>query len=121
MLLPSLAIIVGFALLVWGADRFVLNDVAESLAEDPDRLLDFNAYERDEIDLSGIDANSQSPGDQAFAFIENDPFSGGAGELRFVEQHGATYLYGDVNGDGQADFGLELLGVSALSVDDIIL
>ena len=50
--------------------------------------------------------------DEAFAFIENDPFGGSAGELRFTESHGATYVYGDVNGDGEADFALELLGVS---------
>ncbi len=41
--------------------------------------------------------------------------------LRFTDSHGATYVYGDVNGDGEAEFALELLGVSALSVDDIIL
>jgi len=104
-----------------GADRFVLNEIAESSAQNPNRLLDFRAYERDKIDVSGIDANSQTGEDEAFAFIADDPFSGSAGELRFTESHGATYLYGDVNGDGEADFGLELLGVSALSVDDIIL
>jgi Ca2+-binding RTX toxin-like protein len=104
-----------------GADRFVLNEIAESVAQDPDRLLDFRAYERDKIDVSGIDANSQTAQDEAFVFIEDDPFSGGAGELRFTESHGATYLYGDVNGDGETDFALELLGVSSLSVDDLIL
>jgi Ca2+-binding RTX toxin-like protein len=104
-----------------GADRFVLDDITESAAQYPDQLLDFSAYERDKIDVSGIDANSQSPQDEAFAFIEDDPFSGSAGELRFSASEGATYLYGDVNGDAEADFGLELLGVSSLSVDDLIL
>jgi len=104
-----------------GADRFVLEDIAESAAGNPDQLLDFRAYELDKIDVSGIDANSQSLQDEAFAFIEDDPFSGSAGELRFTGSQGVTYLYGDVNGDGEADFGLELLGVSSLSVDDIIL
>ena len=104
-----------------GADRFVLDDVAGSAAQYPDQLLDFRAYERDKIDISGIDANSQSQQDDAFAFIEDDPFSGSAGELRYSASEGVTYLYGDVNGDGEADFGLELLGVSSLSVDDIVL
>jgi hypothetical protein len=104
-----------------GADRFVLNEIAESDTQDPDRLLDFRAYERDKIDVSGIDANTQTAQDEAFAFIEADPFGGGAGELRFTEGQGAIYVYGDVNGDGEADFALELLGVSSLSVDDIIL
>jgi len=104
-----------------GADRFVLDDIAGSAAGNPDQLLDFRAYERDKIDVSGIDANSQSLQDEAFAFIEDDPFSGSAGELRFTGSQGVTYLYGDVNGDGEADFGLELLGVGSLSVDDIIL
>ena len=90
-------------------------------SQDPDRLLSFRDYERDKIDVSRIDANSQTPQDEAFAFIEDDPFSGSAGELRFTESHGATYMYGDVNGDGEADFALELLGVSPLGVDDIIL
>ena len=63
----------------------------------------------------------QTAEDEAFAFIETDPFSGSAGELRFSESQGTTHLYGDVNGDGEADFSLELLGVSGLTVDDIVL
>jgi len=104
-----------------GADRFVFNEIAESSVINPDQLLDFKAYERDKIDVSSIDANSLSAQDEAFAFIEEDFFGGNAGELRFTEDHGTTYLYGDVNGDGVADFGLELLGVSSLNVDDIVL
>jgi Ca2+-binding RTX toxin-like protein len=104
-----------------GADRFVLDGIAGSPAERPDWILDFDAFQRDMIDVSPIDADGSTPEDDAFTFIGDNPFSGSAGELRFADQLGFGLLAGDIDGDGAADFGLALLGVSALMVDDIYL
>ena len=47
-----------------------------------DRLLDFGNGD-DVIDLTDIDAKANKSGNQSFTYIQNDSFSGAAGELRF--------------------------------------
>jgi len=102
-----------------GADRFVFNDIAGSPLQAPDLVFDFNAMQGDRIDVSGIDAVSGTPENEEFVFIGDDAFSGSAGELRFVPDFEDGLLEGDVNGDGTADFAIELLGVTSLTGDDI--
>jgi Ca2+-binding RTX toxin-like protein len=68
----------------------------------------------DTIDLSAIDANSNTAGDDQFSFIGTAVFSFTAGELRQFEAGGNTFLEGDVNGDGQTDFQIGLSGLHAL-------
>jgi Ca2+-binding RTX toxin-like protein len=71
----------------------------------------------DEIDLAGIDANSARSGDQAFRFIGSNALSGNAGDLRY----GDGMVTGDVNGDGRADFMIEVASSTALSQSDFML
>jgi len=104
-----------------GADRFVFNEASDSASTTADLVFDFNAFDADKIDVSAIDANSWTLEDDAFAFIGDNAFSGTAGELRYVDSTYYGVLEGDLNGDGAADFGLGLLGVSALMTDDFIL
>jgi Ca2+-binding RTX toxin-like protein len=104
-----------------GADRFVFNEASDSASETADRVFDFNAFDGDKIDVSAIDANSWTLEDDTFAFIDDNAFSGTAGELRYADSTYYGVLEGDLNGDGAADFGLGLLGVSALMTDDFIL
>ena len=74
-------------------------------------------FERgDTIDLSRIDASAAANGDQAFAYIGAKAFSGTAGELHYVK----GVLSGDIDGDGRADFSIEV-EVPALSTADLIL
>jgi serralysin len=73
----------------------------------------------DRIDVSGIDAISDTTEIDEFIFVGDDAFSGSAGELRFVHDGPDGLLEGDVNGDGTADMTIELLGVTSLSGDDI--
>lgn len=105
----------------FGADVFRYRSVTESTvtAEGRDLITDFKAD--DTLDLSAMDANSKRAGNQAFRFIDDDAFSSAAGELRFNSTASATYVTGDVNGDGTADFSIRLAGSIALTAGDFIL
>ena len=101
-----------------GADRFDFKSVLDSFAGSRrDVVLDFNRGERDKIDLRDIDANAGQGGNQAFTFIGAGGFSGAAGELRFQ----GTIVSGDVNGDGRADFEIEVRGLDSMFRSDFLL
>jgi serralysin len=84
-----------------GVDRFIFSTLGVN-----DRITDFTTGEW--IDLRGMDANAGLAGDQAFNWIGGNAFSNTAGELRTYVQNGVNYLAGDVNGDGIADFVIDL-------------
>lgn len=90
-----------------GADRFDFNSKNESaVGARRDVILDFNHDQGDKIDLRDIDANSGTNGNQAFTFIGGHAFTNTAGELRFK----TGVVSGDINGDGRADFEIEVRG-----------
>ena len=64
----------------------------------------------DIIDLSGIDANLNLDGDQAFTKVSH--FTGHAGQLCLVydKSHHVTHIRLDVDGDGNADMTINLSG-----------
>lgn len=96
-----------------GGDTFQLRSLSDSTTSNPDRIMDFTSGS-DRIDLSGLDANGNVPGDQAFSFIGAQAFQGNAGELRAYDTGlGHWAVEGDVNGDGVADFALEVVLASA--------
>ncbi|MFT0860353.1 calcium-binding protein [Ancylobacter sp. G4_0304] len=88
-----------------GADSFVFKSVSESTSAvaGRDMIFDFNGAGGDRINLTGIDAMTNVANDQAFSFIGTSAFSKKAGELRYQQSGGDTFLYGDVTGDGVAD------------------
>jgi Ca2+-binding RTX toxin-like protein len=91
-----------------GADTFQYRSTSDSTSAAPDRILDFEAG-MDKIDLHFIDADINTPGDQAFTLIGSAQFSGHAGELRIVDLGQKMWLMmADVNGDGDADFMLSI-------------
>lgn len=96
-----------------GADVFQFRAVAHSTASRPDLVRDFDATQ-DRIDLSRIDADASGVGYQAFDFIGAQTFGGEAGELRYANGR----LLGDVDGDGHADFRID---VANLEADALIL
>jgi serralysin len=104
-----------------GADTFVFGSVNHSKPKAFDTITDFKPRQGDIIDLSGIDANKTREGNQSFDFIGRDDFTGRAGELRFEKSHGRTIVEGDVDGDGNADFILHLLGGINIKEDFLIL
>ncbi len=103
-----------------GRDRFVFGD-AKPLAQAAsvrDIVTDF-VRGTDRIDLRTIDADSTKAGNQSFKLVT--AFDGKAGQLVAAQAGGNTLLSGDVNGDGRADFVIQLTGVSAFGAADVML
>lgn len=92
-----------------GIDTFVFatGDSARKRA-DADTIFDFDARAGETIDLTEWDADRRQPGHQSFDFIGRQDFSGHAGELRYVLDRKDTWIEGDTNGDGRADFAIHL-------------
>jgi hypothetical protein len=61
------------------------------------------------------------PDDQQFAFIGTGAFTGAAGQLRYQQISGNTYVMGDTDGDGDADFWIRLDGLHNLQAGDFII
>ncbi|MCT7666329.1 calcium-binding protein [Shinella kummerowiae] len=91
-----------------GADTFVFQTYQDNTLSVRDMIYDFSRQEGDRIDLSAIDANTKVAGNQAFTFIGEKAFSNKAGELRYVNANGDTYIHGDGDGDGTIDFSARL-------------
>ncbi|NTW56995.1 MAG: calcium-binding protein, partial [Chlorobiaceae bacterium] len=105
-----------------GHDLFIFNSVGDSGIVDGawDEIMDFSSG-MDQINLSGIDANTGISGNQAFSSVilgSTDSFTA-AGQLRF---DAATHvLYGNTDSDSDAEFGIKLSGVGSLNSSDIVL
>ncbi|WP_052955161.1 cadherin domain-containing protein [Microvirga vignae] len=104
-----------------GADRFVFTSPVDGAVATPDVISDFSRSEKDRISLSDIDANNRVGGDQKFAFIGSAAFSGVAGQLRYEQTSGNTQVMGDVNGDGVADFVIQVTGLVGFTSGDFLL
>ncbi|MBD9373529.1 calcium-binding protein [Rhizobium sp. ARZ01] len=106
-----------------GADTFVFMSATDSTVASSgrDTIYDFSRAQGDKINLKAIDASTKSGGDQAFTFIGAEKFHKKAGELRFEKKSGDTFIQGDVNGDGKADFSIVLDLSLTMSKSDFIL
>lgn len=101
-------------------DVFIFQKIIDSTYNTlSDRIIDFNVGE-DMIDLSAIDARSATAINDAFSFITT-AFTNVAGQMRLQTNGADTYVLGDVNGDGVADFRIVLTGNLALTAADFIL
>ena len=104
-----------------GADKFVFNDVLDSVVgANRDSITDFNHSQHDRIDLHLIDANTILGGDQAFKFIGKQQFHDAAGELRVAKQGKSVIVSGDVDGDGVADFQIQVHAAGLVKSDFIL-
>ncbi len=101
-----------------GLDRFDFNALNESLrGANRDQIADFNRAQRDRIDLSTIDADTDgTAGNQRFKFIGTQAFHDVDGELRCV----GGIIQGDVNGNGVADFEIKV-NLATLVAGDFVL
>ena len=94
-----------------GADEFRYSSVGDG----NDTIMDFVSG-TDKIRLSEIDANTGLAGNQDFTFIGSGAFTGVSGQLRYDGSH----LMGDVNGDGIADFTINIANHAVISAGDIL-
>ncbi len=100
-----------------GSDRFVFDSSASA---NGDVITDFMSG-FDKLDLRSIDADVSRKGNQKFTWLDTAAFTGRAGQLREYEQDGKHYVAGDTNGDGVADFTIEVIGTPNLSSTDFLL
>ena len=106
-----------------GADSFVFGygSFSGTTSSSPDVIHDFSQAESDLMRLDGVDANSALTGNQAFTFIGTSAFGGTAGELRYEQIGSNTFVQGDTNGDGVADFWIQVTGLHTLTGGDFVL
>ena len=103
-----------------GRDRFDFDSTRDSVRLNRDLIKDFTHGE-DRIDVSTIDANTSSAGNDRFRFIGDGAFTKTAGELRFIEFNRYLRVEVDVNGDGRADMHIDIFGEDTLHANDFIL
>jgi Ca2+-binding RTX toxin-like protein len=110
--------------LTGGADRDVFQfrdgdfGTTRALA---DVITDFSHAAGERIQLNLVDANTVAGGNQAFGWIGSGAFTGVAGQLHYAQAGGNTYVEGDTNGDGLADFVIMLTGTHGLVASDFVL
>lgn len=103
-----------------GADvyQFASVDDSPEIKIERDRVA-FHNHEGDTIDLSAIDADSTTIGDDAFHLVKS--FHGVAGELIKVATNVGFLVEGDVNGDGHADFAISVHTIDGLDNGSFVL
>ncbi len=106
-----------------GGDFFYYEFVSDSPAADGQRdfILDFVSGE-DKIVLAAMDADSSTESNEAFTYIGGTGFSGTAGELQVTYSDATTaQVQGDVDGDGLADFAIDVTCTTPIELSDFIL
>jgi VCBS repeat-containing protein len=101
-----------------GADRYVFASLADTPTGARDTILDFSHADGDRIDLSAIDAII-GKNDNAFTFVSALTQVAGQLTATFTVDH--YLVQGDVNGDGVADFAINVYSSTALTSGDFIL
>jgi Ca2+-binding RTX toxin-like protein len=106
----------------WGADTFVYCATGDSGAtrDTRDTIADFRSG-RDVIDLTRLDANPTTSGDQAFRYLGSAGFDGHAGALCLVRSGADLILSLDVNGDRAADVTILLANLADVTATDFLL
>jgi Ca2+-binding RTX toxin-like protein len=101
-----------------GADRFIVSLLGDSAVGARDSIRDFNHADGDRIDLSLIDA---IVGLKDNAFTLTGGFTHVAGQLISVWDTNHYVVQGDVNGDGVADFAINVFSTTVLVSADFLL
>ena len=85
-----------------------------------DVITDFDQSLNERIQLNAVDANINTGTNDDFEWISSNAFSGTAGEMRYQQAGGDTFIEGDTNGDGIADIMIRLTGLYTLDATDIV-
>ncbi|MDB5693676.1 MAG: type secretion C-terminal target protein, partial [Alphaproteobacteria bacterium] len=105
-----------------GNDTYIYRTTGDSTSSAMDHIIGFNSG--DLIDLSLIDADAATPGNQAFTFVA--AFDGHAGEVRAFQDPnnaGHWFVEADTNGDSIADLVIDVTSANShqIVVADFIL
>ncbi|TDK41126.1 calcium-binding protein [Antarcticimicrobium luteum] len=101
-----------------GADSFIFGPANLGSV---DTITDFSSAEGDIVRLNRIDADAATEENDAFTFVGYVDFSGAAGELRAVDLGDTQRIEGDVDGDGAADFTIDITGAAPAQADWFVL
>lgn len=106
-----------------GADTFDLRTKFDSgtTVTTEDCITDFSHAQGDKISLSAIDAKTGGLSNDAFKFIGGAAFTHVQGQLHSVISGGNTYVSGDIDGNGVADFTIRLDHALTLVTADFFL
>jgi Ca2+-binding RTX toxin-like protein len=96
-----------------GADVFRFLTASDATVAAPDQILDFSHSDGDHIDLSALGVFSFAFGAAAF--------TGQAMELISIKGTDGYLVEGDINGDGMADFAIQVSVATKLIATDFIL
>ncbi len=103
-----------------GGDIFVFGaaDIGTKANGYFDHITDFQTGS-DKIDLSAIDANTGANGNQAFSYIGDVAFSA-AGQIRYANIGGNTFILGNVDSDLAADFAIRVDNSVPVAADFVL-
>ncbi|MBI1407934.1 MAG: hypothetical protein GC145_17605, partial [Caulobacter sp.] len=91
-----------------GADTFVYYQTSDSTSAERDYIRDFNAADGDILDVSLVDADVNTAGDQAFVQVAS--FTGVAGQMTVSTVGSVSTVSFDTNGDSNADMVITVIG-----------
>jgi len=102
-----------------GVDKFIYRFITDSIVGSANRdvITDFKGSKGEKINLSAIDAYTKTAGNQAFAYIGSNAFTGTKGEVRFS----GGILQMNTGTDKIADMAIALTGVTSFSQNFLIL
>ena len=104
-----------------GADTFIYETASDSTVSAPDLITDFSSAEHDRIFLQGVDADTTTPGDQAF-HLGATPGHTGDIVVSYDAVHNKTTLWLYTDPDANPDMRITLLGDhSGLTAADFVL
>lgn len=103
-----------------GGDSFILRDTAESPLNGQTRdIIQYFAPD-DMIDLSQLDADLTTAGHQGFNFLGRVSPNNlvAAGDVKYYQTGGRTFVVGGNDADAVADFQIEITGFATLTTDN---
>ena len=108
-----------------GLDYFDFNALSEmgTTSATWDVITDFSKTQGDKIDLSTLDANGATTTNEAFSgtFVSSSTAFTAAGQLKFVSSGSNGFLYGNTDADSDAEFAIQLIGVTTFTSSDVVL
>jgi Ca2+-binding RTX toxin-like protein len=104
-----------------GRDLFDFDAAAHSaVGANRDVITDF-VHLVDDLDLTGIDADTTLAGDQTFRFVGTAALTATPGEVGWYSSGGNTIVRGSIDADVQTEFEIQLNGAVTLSALDFYL